>query len=253
MYDRAQELNVPFMAGSSLPLCWRNPFLEYDLETQLESAIGIGYGGLEAYGYHALETLQCMIERRTGGEAGVSAVQCLEGAAVWKAGKEGFWSPELAQAACNAIVKKPEGRMEEHCENPAVFLIDHSDGFKSAMLMLNGYISDFAYAGKSKGEVHGTEFYLQNEGSFAHFSYLSLNIEEMFLTGVPQYPVERTLLTTGVLDAAMRSKHQGHVRLETPYMADLVYCSYENLPIRPTATRPSGSTLEPWPPDSAGY
>ena len=253
MYDRAQELNVPFMAGSSLPLCWRNPFLEYDLETQLESAIGIGYGGLEAYGYHALETLQCMIERRTGGEAGVSAVQCLEGAAVWKAGKEGFWSPELAQAACSAIVKKPEGRMEEHCGNPSVFLIDHSDGFKSAMLMLNGYISDFAYAGKSKGEVHGTEFYLQNEGPFAHFSYLSLNIEEMFLTGVPQYPVERTLLTTGVLDAAMRSKHQGHVRLETPYMADLAYCSYENLPIRPTATRPSGSTLEPWPPDSAGH
>ncbi|MDP6416890.1 MAG: hypothetical protein QGG54_17930, partial [Gammaproteobacteria bacterium] len=67
------------------------------------------------------------------------------------------------------------------------------------------------------------------------------------------YPVERTLLTTGVLDAAMRSKNQGYVRLETPYMADLTYRSYENLPIRSTATRPGGSTLEPWPPDSAGH
>ena len=87
MYDRAKELNVPFMAGSSLPTCWRNPFLEYDLDTPLGAAIGIGHGGIESYGFHALETLQCMIERRIGGESGVVAVQCLEGEAVWQAGE----------------------------------------------------------------------------------------------------------------------------------------------------------------------
>ena len=63
------------MAGSSLPLCWRNPYLEYDNGTNVEEALSIGYGGIEAYGYHALETLQCMIERRKGGETGVVAVQ----------------------------------------------------------------------------------------------------------------------------------------------------------------------------------
>ncbi|MCZ6681340.1 MAG: hypothetical protein O7E52_29350 [Candidatus Poribacteria bacterium] len=250
MYDRAQELNVPFMAGSSLPTCWRNPFLEYDLDTPLEAAIGIGYGGIESYGFHALETLQCMIERRAGGESGVVAVQCLEGEAVWEAGAKGLWSRELAEAACAPIEDKPDGRMEEHCKNPAVFLIEHSDGFTSAVLMLNGYTSHFAYAGQVNGEIQGTEFYLQGGDPHSHFSYLGLNIEEMFLTGLPQYPVERTLLTTGVLDAAMRSRSQGHIRLETPYLASLAYRSYEKLPIRPTAPRPGGSTLDPWPPDS---
>ena len=249
MYDRAKALDVPFMAGSSLPLCWRNPFIEYDLDTPLTAAIGIGYGGLESYGYHALETLQCMIERRAGGESGVIAVQCLEGDAVWQAGEAGLWSRELAEAACAQIAKSPDTPMEEACQNPAVFLIEHRDGFKSAMLMLSGYINNFAYAGKSEGGIDATEFYLQNGGPYAHFSYLSLNIEEMFLTGRSQYPVERTLLTTGILDAAMQSRYQGYIRLETPYLSEITYQSYQQMPIRPTASRPGGATLHPWPPD----
>ena len=191
-----------------------------------------------------------MIERRTGGESGVVAVQCLEGEAVWQAGEEGRWSPELATAACAPIPDKPEGNLQDHCENPAVFLLEHSDGFRSAVLMLNGYISDFAYAGQINGEIQGVQFRLQGGGPHAHFSYLSLNIEEMFLTRVPQYPVERTLLTTGVLDAAMRSRYEGHTRLETPHLADLSYRSYEQLPVRPMGPEPSGSTLDPWPPDA---
>ena len=93
--------------------------------------------------FSRLRDAQCMIERRTGGESGVVAVQCLEGDAVWQAGADGHWSPELATAACAPIPDKPEGSPEDHCENPAVFLLEHSDGFRSAILMLNGYISQF--------------------------------------------------------------------------------------------------------------
>ena len=111
------------------------------------------------------------------------------------------------------------------------------------MLMLTGYVSDFAYAAKTGDTYDATEFYLQNRPPHAHFSYLSLNIEEMFVTGEPQYPVERTLLVTGVLDALMHSRAEGHIRIETPHLADLAYRSYEKLPIRPTAPRPTGATL----------
>jgi len=64
------------------------------------------------------------------------------------------------------------------------------------------------------------------------FGYLGLNVEQMFITGRPQYPVERTLLVTGALDALMESRYRGHIRLETPHL-NVVYSDYEQSPIRP--------------------
>ncbi len=244
MVERAAQLGAPFMAGSSLPLGWRNPWLEHPLETPIAEAIAIGYSGLDVYGFHALETLQCMVERRAGGETGVAAVTCLAGDAVWEAAEAGLWSRDLAEAACAAIENKPPGSMEDHCQNPALFLLDYRDGLRGAILMLNGYVTDMAYAARIGGQIQATEFYLQSGFSHAHFSYLSLNIEEMFLTGRPTYPLERTLLTTGVLEAALDSRYRGHIRLETPHL-NIAYRSYETLPWRPTGRRPAGATLEP--------
>ncbi len=246
MVDRAAQLGAPFMAGSSLPLGWRNPWLEHELETPIAEAIAIGFSGLDIYGFHTLETLECMVERRDGGETGVAAVTCLEGDAVWSAAKIGLWSYQLAEAACDAIENKPAGRMEEHCKNPALFLVEYRDGLRGAILMLNGYVVDLAYAARIGGKIDATEFYLQNGPPHSHFSYLSLNIEEMFVTGVPTYPVERTLLTTGVLEAALDSRYRGHVRLETPHL-DIAYRSYDSIPWRPTGRRPTGASLKPLP------
>ena len=243
MYERARHLDVPFMAGSSLPVCWRKPFLEHELGTALEKAVGIGYGGVESYGFHALETLQCMIERRQGGESGVTSVQCIEGEAVWEVTDKNGWILSLAEGACEQIENRPEKSIQEGCPKPTLFLIEHRDGFQSAVLMLNGYVTNFAYAGKIGNNIEATEFYLQNGRPHAHFSYLSLNIEEMFLTGIPQYPVERTLLTTGILDTVMHSRVQGGIKISTPHLANLSYQSYQNRLIRPTLPRPAGATL----------
>ncbi len=95
MCDRSRELGVPFMAGSSLPMAWRKPWMEYELDTPLEAGLSVAYGGLDSYGFHALETLQCMVERRHGGETGIVAVQCLEGDATWQS--QG-WDRELYAA-----------------------------------------------------------------------------------------------------------------------------------------------------------
>ena len=248
MWDRAQELEIPLMAGSSLPLCWRNPYVEYNKETKVEEALSVGYGGIEAYGYHALETLQCMVERRQGGETGVASVQCLEGNAVWQARDEGLWSAELATAACEAIQNKPEGPMEDQVKDPAVFLVEYADGLKTATLVLSGYVSDFSYAARVDGQVQGVEFYLQNEGPFSHFGYLCRNVQDFFRTKKAPYPPERTLLTTGIIDAAMNSRHDYHRKIETPYL-NIAYSSYEKLPQRPSGTRPAGASIDPQAPD----
>ena len=243
MYDRAQQLGVPFMAGSSIPLGWRDPWLEHELDAPIEDALVLSFGGIESYGYHGLEALQCMIERRSGGEAGLAAVQCLEGEAVWRAGADGLWARELAEAAA-AAGETASGSMEESCDNPAAFLLEFRDGFKATLLQLNGYAKEWSYAARVDGQVLATG--LRTHGPpYPHFSYLGLNIEAMFLSGEPQYPVERTLLVSGALDALMDSRHRGHIRLETPHL-DVAYRSYETMPIRPTGPLPKGASTVPF-------
>ena len=85
MYNWSRELKFPLMAGSSIPLTVRRPPLEIPQKAEFEHVLAVGYGGIDAYGFHTLETLQCMAER-AGTETGVAAVQLLEGEAVWEYG-----------------------------------------------------------------------------------------------------------------------------------------------------------------------
>ena len=248
MWNRAQQLDIPLMAGSCLPLSWRQPWLEHPQDTPIQSALAVGYGGIEAYGYHTIETLLCMIERRSGGETGITSVQCLEGDQVWQARDQGLWSHDLATAACATIDNKPTGSMEEHVKKPAVFLLEHRDGLKSAVLMLNGYIQSWAYATCIDEHIHSTEFFLQPDGPGANFGYLCRNIQQFFQTGTAPYPPERTLLSTGIIDAAMQSRYQNHRPLPTPEL-NINYRSYDVMPIRPHAPRPHGASIDRQAPD----
>jgi len=253
MVQRARELSMPLMAGSSLPTCWRSPFTEVPLGARLEGAVAIGYGLVEDYGFHALEVLQCMVERRghgaQGAETGVAAVQCLEGRAVWDWLDANPNHAALARAACEPLAKglAPWEQAPHWAKEPAAFIVDYIDGLKAAVLMLNGYARSFAFSGAWEGRVHACEFRLQTDNAHGHWSYLGLNVEEMFVSGCPSYPVERTLLTSGVLEAAMDSRYRGHAVLSTPHLR-VAYVAPERAPHRPAGPGPSGATLQPWPP-----
>ena len=222
IYERAKNLQLPFMAGSALPVVDRKPFLEHEIGAQIEVALSIGYFhpylyGLDSYGFHGLEALQCMVERRSGGETGIASVQCLEGDDVWKSGEKGMWPRELADAAEAQIQAKDFGLIEDNCENPAVFILEYTDGFKATTLMLDGHLRGFGYAARINGQVESTEF--NSNGRLQDpFTYQGLNIQEMFLTGKPQYPVERSLLVSGVMDALMESRHRKNTRISTPHL-----------------------------------
>jgi hypothetical protein len=246
MYARAQELGVPFMAGSSLPVLERTPELEHEIGAPIDEALSVGYinayvTGLDSYGFHALETLQCMVERRPGGETGIMAVQCIEGEAVWAAGRDGAWSQELAEAAVDSVEPKAAGRMEDNCANPTAFLVEYLDGFRAATLLLPGHLRGFGYGARIGGDISATGLNRQAD-PHQPFSYLGLNVERMFLTGQPQYPVERTLLVTGALEALMESRYRGHVRVETPHL-DVAYRPFETVPLRPKT--PSATDRQP--------
>jgi hypothetical protein len=251
VYDRAQELQVPMMAGSSLPYCWRDPMLVHPIGTKITEAVAIGYASLDAYGFHVLEILQCMVERRAGGETGVASVQGLTGPAVWKAIDDGKISKELVEAACNSIKIRNAGNMREIVKDPKAVIIRYNDGLKGAILMLDELVNTgWAYAAKAGGKTVATEFVLDNSMSYSHFSYLTLNIQKFLVSGKPQGPVERTLLTSGIIDQGIRSVVDGGKERKTPFL-NVKYSAAGIEPILPSSPRPTGQSIGPWPPE--GY
>lgn len=222
MYQQTRDLGFAMMAGSSVPVTWRLPALELKIGAKLDGALSVGYGGIESYGFHALETLQVFTERRAGGETGVRAVQSLEGAAAWQAAQQGRWSPDLLRTAVAPVPVK-HGELEKADRDATVFLIEYADGLRAAAWMSRRHVAEFAAAVQPSGhKPAGTWCYLPKPQR-DHFSFLSNHIEKMFLTGKSSYPVERTLLTTGMLAALMDSRHQGGRSLETPELTRVRY------------------------------
>ena len=220
MYDQSRELKFPLMAGSSVSVTFRRPELDFPLGTEFEDALELGGGWIEDGGlFHNLEALQCFVERRRGGEVGTRAVQRIEGDAVWTAAGQGRWSRELMQAALARASRVPPGRPEELVSHPVACFLEYNDGFRASILMLGGLVSEHLLAFRVKGrrEVASTQCYVPIENS-NNFSPLVDAIGRMYLTGKTDYPVERTLLTTGALAMLMESRHQGQKRLETPIL-----------------------------------
>jgi hypothetical protein len=211
-------MSIPFLAGSSLPVAWRTPAVNLTMNAELTGAIALGYGGLESYGFHALETLQCMVERRRGGETGIATVQTVTGDAIAGALKERRWSRELLDAAVATTPAPAKGRPKEFARSTTFFLIEYRDGLKAAVAMGTGMANQFAFAGQVKGNARPTAtwFRLQDARPYGHFAHLLRAIEHTIHTGKPAYPVERTLLTTGILDALMHSAADGNRVIKTP-------------------------------------
>ena len=248
MYETAKDMGVPLWAASAVPVSWRRPNLDHPLGEPIDEALSIGFHMLERYGFHALEALQCQVERRAGGETGVEAVQCLSGEDVWRAGEEGLWSVELANRALGAIDGGPGELDRDQVEDPHVFLVTYRDGLRASVLVLGdtGYVNTFAYAARRGSSIDSLEYATDSGPATAAFGYLGLNIEDFFLTGRAPTPVERTYLTTGVLEAAMVSNGAGGKRIETPYL-DIQYAPGRTPPRRPEGPRATGVSVGPWP------
>jgi hypothetical protein len=237
MYDTSRRMGFPMMAGSSLPVTWRTPSVEMPVGARVREALCVCYGGVDSYDFHGLETLQCMVERRRGGETGVKWVQAYRGDAFWKAHEEGVWPKDLVAAALSrSHTLKParEGfnhifpnteQMRALARDPTAYRYEHHDGLTCTVLLLHGLVEDFNFAARIDGQpgIFSTQMYLPMppaRTSLANFfSPLVNNFEQMYLTGKETYPLERTLLTTGLTAAGVESLFRQQIRYETPHLA----------------------------------
>ena len=225
MVDISRELKFPMLAGSSVPVAFRVPAIDSPFGVPQKHAVAISYSGLDIYGFHLLEALQCIVERRKGGETGVRAVQCLENQDCWDFIKENEWVNRLFNEALSNSNTRKEGETEKLVKKPTVFVIEYNDGLKAAAFLMTGLVEDFTVAVDVEGDAKPFSVLmdLQNGIPHHHFSCLVKNIEILFETGIPPYPVERTMLTSGILDFELESRFQGYKKLNTPHLANIHY------------------------------
>ena len=221
MYDQAQALNIPFMAGSSLPVSFRQPDWAPPMGSSMMAAVGVGYSGLDIYGTHTLEVYQAMVERRLGGETGVRSVQWFGAVEMWQKVEDGTVDAKVLQAALDATPKAggtPGSVRDLEGDGVGLFLFEYVDGFQGAVFMLPGYLTGCGFAARMGEDafIRSVRIEERREPHYPHFAYLLKAIETMVWTGRPSYPVERTLLTSGVLDRVLTSRHQDGRKLLTP-------------------------------------
>lgn len=220
---RLRRLKVPFLCGSSIPVTIRTPRLELPLESPIRRAVSVSYGPTDAYGFHTFEVLQCMIERRRGGETGIASVQMLEGPAALPS------SDPLIDAALRVNPKPVPSDWRARVKNPVRFAVEYRDGTRGDVYLLNGIVESWLFAAELEGrrDPVATHFGL-NEPTrpLPHFDGLVDRIEDLYLTGREPYPPERTLLTTVALALGFESKRQGYAKITDPLL-DIRYRSPE--------------------------
>lgn len=222
IYDQSKEMDFPLMAGSSIPGLWRYPATDVQRDAKLEEIVGISYHTLDAYGFHGMEMIQCLAERRAGGETGIKRVRCITGPEVWTSD---LYNRELFEKALERqwnqkyLRRKP---LQELVKDPVLFVMDYEDGLRASMLTLNGAAISWTAAWKYTDEtglgVDSSLFWTQEERPFYHFAILLRNIESMVESEKPPWPVERTLMSSGALDALLISKRDGGHWLDTPHL-----------------------------------
>jgi hypothetical protein len=234
MLATAERLKFPLMAGSSLPVTWRLPDTDIPLGAQVQEAVMVGELAMGSTDFDALEAMQAMLERRKGSETGVKAVQLLEGDDVWAAGDSGRWSKELLSSALSrsdaplgltVLDGRPQdlvaaGVLPQLAKDPAAYCIEYNDGTRATLLMLTGADQDFTFSARVAGQgLIATQFFRAPLPNVTYSACLTAKIEQMFMTRSAPYPVRRTLLTSGILEAAMTSRSRLNQRLETPQLA----------------------------------
>jgi len=235
MVGLSRELKFPMLAGSSLPVTWRMPSVELPYDAELEEGLVVAYGSKDIYDFHAIETLQCMMERRQGGETGIASVLALEGEELWNRVDSGDvpgggWDPELFEACLSRsqTLKQPEsfshryptrGQIREWGKDARAYFFEYTDGTRGTVVMLNGVVQDFNFAARIKGRKQplSTMFYLPPNPNVVYSAALMDNAEQMFLTGKAPYPVERTMLTSGMVESALQSLTKKQP-LKTPHL-----------------------------------
>jgi len=245
---KAASRRIALLAGTPLSVTWRLPEMNLPLGTPLTEALIVvqvnpvaiqatppsppaTLGGAEL---QALDGLLPVIERRRGGESGIRSVRYLEGKSIWRAGEKSLWSwPLLAAALSRSHTPQGDavldgrtqdlaglGLVPKLARNPRGWLLDHRDGLRTAILVLDGVVADFNFAVRlQRGDVLSAQLFRAPPPAEHHFSRLAAAMEDFFRDGPRPWPVERNLLIAGLLEIFRKPSSLSGQRVEVPELS----------------------------------
>ncbi|RKN84399.1 hypothetical protein [Paenibacillus ginsengarvi] len=219
MYEQIVRHRIPFMSSSVVPYAPQRPVEEpFPNGAPLARMFGFCYGPVERYVYHTLEMMQSVAENRARGESGIRKVKAYKDDEAIERLLSADWL-ELYRTLGGFINLRDLAAFPAEIKGPVFVELDYADGLRSGILLANPEISTFvsAYQAEAGEPPVCREFMLQGGKPYIHFGRLVLEIEKFLHTGRPPHPVERSLLTTGAIDACMRSLHSGEA-IDTPHL-----------------------------------
>jgi len=227
----AAARQITLAAGTFLPVTWRLPQVDLPANAPVDEALIVVQGLSPHAELHALDGLLPVLARRAGGERGVRRVKFLAGADLWRAADRREWSWGLLSAALSRS-DSPQGdtlvdgrtqdlvglgQVPKLATNPRGWLLEHTDGVRTALLALDGVVADYNFAVRLRdGSEVSAQLFRAPVPAQEHFSPLAAAIENFFRTGEPPWPASRALLTAGLLGACRQAVSQPGAWLGTP-------------------------------------
>lgn len=228
MVETARQMSIPFLAGSSVPLAQRIPHVEFTRGAQSSASVSVHGGPVESYDFHAMEVALSLLEFRKGGETGVRQVNFLDHDGLLTFLADEKEHARLAAAALDAESPRADEEIQDRLQRIQLaesgpkgagyplhgITIEHTDGHRLLIIGVGAKGTRWCFAWNEQapgGETmrKATRFHTGPWDNRNLFKALSFAIQTHFREGAPPYPVERTLMVSGILDAMMHSRGAG--------------------------------------------
>jgi hypothetical protein len=218
----AKTRRVLLASGTSLAVAWRLPEVDVAPGQILRQGLIVVQGGQA--GLDGLDGLLPLIEKRRGGESAIDQVRFYTGARLWQAAAEGIWASGLLAAALSRsdspqgdpatdgrtqdLVKL--GLVQKLAHDPHAWVVDHQDGFRSTILVLDGVVADYNFAViAADGTIISAQLFRPPKPARHEFSRLAAAIEDFFRKQAAPWNIERSLLTAELLERFGQAKAEG--------------------------------------------
>ncbi len=224
--SEVRRRDIPLMAGSVLAYA---P-LDRPVPTgKVEVAMVIASTPYWAFAFHAAELLQAFMEQRTPHETGVSSIREV-GLGFWSLPDRDRWGGRLFDALLASSKTRLAAASRDFGPGTHVLLIQYVDGTRAVLALVPRAFSDKEYllgAQYLDGTISTGGLILRG-APFDHFGYLVHALVELYSTQRTPVPVERTLLTTGIVVLGQQAHEKGGL-VSSPSLA-ISYPVYRSRP-----------------------